>query len=96
MYRHIKERTGNHRVVCCHHSYSPYALYIHRNTSSLFKYAYDMVLVELCSKNQVISEQTYFKNVVVLEDWCKLSALHINVRKTKELIFNVDSGKQRV
>lgn len=55
-----------------------------------------MVLVQLCSKNQVISEQTYFKNVVVLEDWCKLSALHINVRKTKELIFNVNSGEQHV
>lgn len=38
-----------------------------------------------------MSDQTYFKNVVVLENWCKL-----NVRKTKELIFNINSGEHDV
>ncbi len=68
-------------------------LQIKSNTACLFKYADDMVLEQLCSENPLLSEQIYFQNVVVLEDWCKLSALHINVKKTKEVIFSCNSGK---
>ncbi len=55
-----------------------------------------MVLVQLCSENPLLSDQIYFQNVVVLEDWCKLSALHINVKKTEEVIFSCNSGKHHV
>ncbi len=34
--------------------------------------------------------------MVVLEGWCKLSALHLNVKKTKEVIFSCNSGKHHV
>lgn len=53
------------------------------DTTSLFKHADDMVLVQPCSKSQLLSEQIYFKNAMGLEDWCKLSALQISVRKRK-------------
>lgn len=36
-------------------------LQIKSNKAGLFKYADDMVLVQLCSKSQLLSEQTYFK-----------------------------------
>lgn len=52
-------------------------LQIKSDTAGLFKYADDMVLVQMCFGNPLMSEQIYFQNVAVLEDWCKVSALHI-------------------
>ena len=56
---------------------------------SLVKFADDMALVGLLVKEQAACEQIYFDQVLALQDWCSLSALRLNVGKTKEMIFDL-------
>ena len=54
--------------------------------TKLFKFADDMALVGLLS-DQALTLSNYYQKVENLSDWCKESFLELNVKKTKELVF---------
>ena len=53
--------------------------------TTLFKFADDMALVGLLLDENSLS--TYFSDVKKLHNWCSESYLELNVKKTKELVF---------
>jgi hypothetical protein len=57
---------------------------------ALFKFADDMALVGLLTGEESLA--AYYAAVKVLELWCKVSFLELNVKKTKELVFDERRG----
>lgn len=57
---------------------------------SLFKYADDMALVGLLQAGEIDRTFTYQEHIKAHFEWCQLSALVINVDKTKELVITGD------
>ena len=54
--------------------------------TTLFKFADDMALVGLLLDEDSLS--SYFHDVEILHKWCSNSYLELNVKKTKELVFD--------
>ena len=59
--------------------------------TTLFKFADDMALVGLLTSENSLS--SYFSDVERLREWCSNSFLELNVKKTKELVFDERSEK---
>ncbi len=55
---------------------------------NVFTYADDMAFVGLLSKAGTEVDTWYYSYIHLLQHWCKLSALEINVNKTKELVIS--------
>ena len=53
--------------------------------TTLFKFADDMALVGLLTDEDSLT--SYFTDIAKLHEWCNRSYLELNVRKTKELVF---------
>ena len=73
----------------CVLSPSLYTLYTYDCTSNdpsvhILKYADDTVIVGLIKQN----EDAYRENIVSFGRWCKDNHLVLNVKKTKEMIFD--------
>ena len=68
-----------HKVVCCHYTTILY------NNISLVKYADDTVIIGLIINNDIVNYQKQVSDVV---SWCTSHSLILNVKKTKELIFD--------
>ena len=60
---------------------------VHSSNRSI-KFADDATVVGLISKND---ESEYREEVWRLTDWCKVSNLHLNVDKTKEMVVDFRS-----
>ena len=54
--------------------------------TTLFKFADDMALVGLLKDEDSLA--SYFSDVQTLHEWCSNSYLELNVKKTKELVFD--------
>ena len=68
--------------------FSIYTDYMKCNTdfTCLLKFADDMALVGLLKEEESLS--SYFEQANMLIKWCEDSFLHLNVKKTKELVIN--------
>jgi len=62
---------------------------IHNSYFSLLKYADDLALVGLLYKGGTEREKLYHNYINSIQKWCKLSALEINLHKTKELVMHL-------
>ncbi len=56
--------------------------------SIIYKYADDMSFVGRFSKAGTEGDTRYYSYINVLQNWCKLSALEIDVNKTKGLVIS--------
>ncbi|KAK3538045.1 hypothetical protein QTP70_027399, partial [Hemibagrus guttatus] len=62
------------------------------NSTTVIKFANDMVLVGLISDN---NETAYLEEIRNLENWCQRNNLLLNVSKTKELIVDFSTKQER-
>ena len=62
------------------------------SVTTLFKFADDMALVGLLLEEDSLA--SYFQDVRTLHKWCSDSFLELNVKKTKELVFDEKKNMQ--
>ncbi|KAK3507985.1 hypothetical protein QTP70_009352 [Hemibagrus guttatus] len=62
------------------------------NSTTVFKFADDTVVVGLISDN---NETAYLEEIRNLENWCQRNNLLLNVSKTKELIVDFSTKQER-